>query len=166
LPSKILSAVAFNMPLYLMANLRREAGPFFKFLLFGFACTLAMSMIFRTIGQTTRTIHQALTPSAFLVLALVIYTGYIVPVTEMQGWLRWINYLDPIAYGYESMMINEFHGRQFPCAQFVPMGPTYQNITAAERACSASGALPGSNHVDGGYYIDAVFEYRHSHLWR
>ncbi|EXJ89900.1 ATPase [Capronia epimyces CBS 606.96] len=166
MPSKILSTFAFNLPLYFLANLRREPGPFFKFLLFGFTCTMAMSMIFRTIGQTTRTIHQALTPSAFLVLALVIYTGYIVPTSEMQDWLRWINYLDPIAYGYESMMVNEFHGRRFPCAQFVPMGPAYQNVTGLGRACSASGALPGADYVDGGFYIDAVFGYSHGHLWR
>ncbi|KIW29433.1 uncharacterized protein PV07_05248 [Cladophialophora immunda] len=166
LPNKILSAIAFNVPLYFLADLRRESGAFFIFLLFGFTSTLAMSMVFRTIAQTTKTIHQALTPSAFFVLALVIYTGYIVPTSEMQDWLRWINYLDPIAYGYESLMVNEFHGRQFPCAQFVPAGPTYQNTTGLERACTASGALPGSDYVDGSYYIDAVFGYRHSHLWR
>lgn len=166
MPSKILSAVAFNIPLYFMSDLRRDAGNVFTYLLFSFTCTITMSMIFRTIAQTTRTIQQALTPSALFVLALVIYTGYIVPTSSMQDWLRWINYLDPIAYGYESLVVNEFHGRRFPCAQFVPVGPAYQNATGQERTCSAAGALPGSDFVDGDFYINASFGYYRSHLWR
>jgi hypothetical protein len=33
MPYKILNAIAFNVPLYFMANLRRAPGPFFYFLL-------------------------------------------------------------------------------------------------------------------------------------
>ncbi|KIW94662.1 uncharacterized protein Z519_04639 [Cladophialophora bantiana CBS 173.52] len=166
MPSKLISTFAFNVPLYFMSNLRREAGAFFIFLLFGFTCTLTMSMIFRTIGQSTRTVYQALTPTAFFVLAMVIYTGYILPTAKMQGWLRWIHWIDPIYYPYESIMINEFNGRQFPCSQYLPSGPGYENSTGLERACSAAGALPGADYVDGGYYIAAAFGYDHSHLWR
>lgn len=97
LPSKVLSTVAFNVPLYFMANLRREPGAFFIFLLFGFTCTLTMSMILRAIGQTSRTVQQALTPAAIFIMALVIYTGFVLPVSNMQGWLRWLNYIDLIA---------------------------------------------------------------------
>jgi hypothetical protein len=75
-----------------MVNLRRETGAFFTFLLFGFTCTLTMSMILRTIGQTSRTVHQALTPAAIFILALVIYTGFVLPTPDMQGWLRWVRY--------------------------------------------------------------------------
>ncbi|KXH68151.1 hypothetical protein CSAL01_13666, partial [Colletotrichum salicis] len=98
LPSKNLSTLAFNIPLYFMAKLRQEADAFFMFLLFSFTTTLSMSMIIRTIGQTSRTIHQALTPAAIFILSLVIYTGFILPTRDMKGWLRWINYINPIAY--------------------------------------------------------------------
>jgi ABC-type multidrug transport system permease subunit len=166
LPSKVLSTIAFNVPLYFMVNLRREPGAFFTYLLFGFTCTLAMSMILRTIAQTSRTVHQALTPAAIFILGLVIYTGFVLPRQSMQGWLRWINRIDPIAYAYESMVANEFSGRQFPCAGFVPMGPPYVNATAAERTCAVAGALPGDNFVIGDTFINASFEYYHSHIWR
>ena len=53
-------------------------------------------------------------------------------------------------YAFESLMINEFHNRQFPCSQFVPEGPGYGDISNSERVCSMVGSIPGSNFVDGG----------------
>jgi ATP-binding cassette, subfamily G (WHITE), member 2, PDR len=166
MPNKIVSTIAFNIPLYFMSNLRREPGPFFIFLLFSFTSTIMMSMLLRTIGQVSKTVQQALAPAAFLILGLVIYTGFILPTQSMQGWLRWINYLNPIAYSYESLVVNEFSGRDYPCSAFVPMGPTYLNATATERVCSVAGAFPGQSFIQGDYYINANYGYYHSHLWR
>jgi ATP-binding cassette subfamily G (WHITE) protein 2 (PDR) len=166
LPTKIFSTLAFNVPLYFMTNLRREAGAVFIFLLFAFTCTLTMSMIFRTIAQLSRTLSQAMTPLALLILGLVIYAGFVIPVRSMQGWLRWINYINPLAYIFESVMVNEFHDREFPCSQFVPMGPSYENSTGLERACTTPGGPPGSDFVLGDIYVNASFDYYYSHLWR
>lgn len=166
LPSKILSTMAFNIPMYFMAHLRQDAGSFFIYLLFGFATTMTMSMIFRTIGQMSKTIHQALTPAAGIIIALVIYTGFVLPTRNMQGWLRWINYIDPIAYAYEAFVANEFHGRTFPCSSFIPQGPTYLNSTGAEKACSTSGAMPGQSFVDGDSFINNAYGYYESRIWR
>ncbi|KAH8695317.1 ABC-2 type transporter-domain-containing protein [Talaromyces proteolyticus] len=166
LPCKIISTVCFNVPVYFMSDLRREAGAFFTFLLLSFTCTLTMSSIFRTIGQSSRTIAQALTPAAIFVIILIVYTGFVLPTSVMQGWLRWINYLDPIAYAYESLLVNEFHNRQFDCLQFIPMGPGYENLTKNEKICATPGGLPGQSFVNGDLYIDGSFGYKHSHLWR
>ena len=46
-------------------------------------------------------------PAAIFILALVIYTGFTIPVGAMHPWFRWINYLDPVAYAFEALMINE-----------------------------------------------------------
>ncbi|KAJ5982947.1 CDR ABC transporter [Penicillium waksmanii] len=166
LPSKTLSTVAFNIPLYYMANLRNEPGHVLIYLLFAFSSTLVMSMIFRTIGQTTRTIAEALTPAALMVIAMVLYTGFILPIRNMQGWLRWINYLNPLAYSYEALIANEFHGRNFECASFVPAGPVYQNVSSAKRTCSVVGASAGSSVVSGDRYIAMSYGYYYSHVWR
>ncbi|KAI1390698.1 ABC-2 type transporter-domain-containing protein [Hypoxylon trugodes] len=166
LPTKILSTICFNIPLYFMAQLRQEAGSFFIFLLFGFTCTFTMSMILRTIAQVSRTVQQALTPAAIFILGLVIYTGFILPTRNMQGWLRWINYIDPISYAYESLAANEFTNRQFPCTQFIPMGPPYANATPLERTCSVAGALPGQDFVSGDTFINANYGFYFSHVWR
>jgi ABC-type multidrug transport system permease subunit len=166
LPCKIISTLCFNIPVYFMSDLRQEGGAFFTFLLFCFTCTLTMSCIFRTIGQSSRTIAQALTPSALFVLVLAIYTGFIIPTSAMQGWLRWINYLTPIAYAYESLVVNEFHNRNFPCTQFLPTGPGYENLMDSQRVCATPGSLPGQDYLAGDLYISGSFGYEHSHLWR
>ncbi|RFU28656.1 hypothetical protein B7463_g7693, partial [Scytalidium lignicola] len=129
-------------------------------------CTLAMSMIFRTIGQTSRTLSQAMTPLAIFLLGLVIYAGYVLPIPSMQGWLRWINYINPISYAFESIMVNEYHHRRFPCVQFIPAGPPYANATGLERTCITPGALPGTDYVDGDIYVGANYGYYYSHIWR
>lgn len=166
LPSKILSTLALNIPLYLMANLHQDAGHFFIYLLFSFSSTLAMSSIFRTIGQSTRTIAQALTPAALFVIGLIVYTGFVLPVRDMQVWLRWINYINPLAYSYEALVANEFRGRSFPCASFIPSGPGYEDIKPTERTCSIPGAVAGVGVVSGDAYIAASYEYSYSHVWR
>jgi ATP-binding cassette, subfamily G (WHITE), member 2, PDR len=149
-----------------MAGLRQEVDAVFTFLLFGFTCTFAMSMVIRTIGQTSHTVQQALTPAAIFILALVIYTGYVLPIRTMKDWLRWINYIDPIAYAYESLVTNELSGREFPCTQFVPMGPTYIHATPLETACSIPGALPGEPFIRGDIYLESNYGYYHKNLWR
>jgi ABC-type multidrug transport system permease subunit len=125
-----------------------------------------MSMIFRTIGQSTRTIAQALTPAALFVIGLVIYTGFVLPIRNMQGWLRWINYINPLAYAYETLVANEFHMRDFPCASFVPEGPNYQNISIIEKTCSVAGAVAGLVNVSGDAYAEASYSYFYSRTWR
>jgi ABC-type multidrug transport system permease subunit len=125
-----------------------------------------MSMIFRTIGASTRTISQAMAPSSVILLALVIFTGFTIPTRNMLGWSRWINYLDPIGYAFESLMVNEFDGRQFPCAIFIPSGPGYQNVPATSRVCATAGAQFGSNVVHGASYLATSFQYYSAHKWR
>lgn len=166
LPEKICTSVVFNLTLYFMTNLRRTPAHFFTFLLFSFACTLTMSMVFRTIASCSRTLSQAMAPAAVIILALVIYTGFTIPTTGMHPWFRWINYIDPVAYAFEALMINEFHDRKIQCSVFVPSGDGYSNITPEERICSTTGAAAGANFVDGDRYINVNFEYHHAHLWR
>ncbi|KAK4702442.1 hypothetical protein P7C70_g3780, partial [Phenoliferia sp. Uapishka_3] len=166
MPSKILVAISFNLAIYFMTNLRREPGPFFFFLLISFFTTLTMSSIFRTIAASSRTLQGALAPAAVFILGLVIYTGFALPTTSMHGWSRWMNWLDPVAYAFEALMVNEFHNRVFPCVAFVPTGAGFENATGTERSCSTVGSVAGSSVVNGDRYINESFQYYHAHKWR
>ncbi|KAL9097316.1 MAG: hypothetical protein Q9165_000743 [Trypethelium subeluteriae] len=163
MPYKILNTIIFNTTVYFMSNLRREAGAFFFFLLVSFTLTLTMSMLFRFIASVSRTLAQAMAPAAILILALVIYTGFVIPTRYMLGWSRWINYLDPISYGFESLMINEFHDREFGCSQFIP---AYQGASITNQICTGVGSVAGSDFISGDAYINSAFQYYHSHKWR
>lgn len=127
MPYKVCNTIMFNLTVYFMTNLRRNPGAFFFFLLISFFLTLTMSMLFRTIASVARTLSQAMALVAILILALVIYTGFVIPTRYMLSWSRWINYVDPVAYGCESLMINEFSGQTYACSVFVPSGPGYAN---------------------------------------
>lgn len=163
MPYKIMNAIIFNITLYFMANLRREPGPFFFFMLISFILTLTMSMLFRTIASVSRTLSQAMAPAAIIILAIVIFTGFAIPVNYMLGWCRWINYIDPVAYGFESLMINEFHNRSYGCSSFVP---TFGSLADQTQVCSARGSVAGQSYVNGDAYINNAFQYYHSHKWR
>jgi len=149
-----------------MANLRREPGPFFFFMLVAFTMTLSMSMFFRLFASMTKTIEQALAPSSIILLLLVMYTGFAIPVQYMKGWLSWLRWLNPVYYGFEAVLTNEFEGRQFACSQFVPSGPGYQEIAADQRACAVQGSQPGEDFVGGTAYLETAFQFSYGHRWR
>ncbi|KAH8805062.1 ABC transporter CDR4 [Xylogone sp. PMI_703] len=161
IPYKVTNCILFNCTLYFMTNLRREPGAFFFFLLYSFVITLTMSMMFRTIGSISRTLEQAMVPASLFINGLIIYTGFAIPTTYMLGWSRWINYLDPVAYGFEALMVNEFSGRDYPCSTIVPSYGSLEN-----GACNAVGSVPGQPFVDGDAYLRSAYRYSNSHRWR
>ncbi|RYP73544.1 hypothetical protein DL771_003583 [Monosporascus sp. 5C6A] len=163
MPYKIANTIVFNLCLYFITNLRREAGAFFFYLLFSFLTVMTMSMIFRTIGSASRTISQAMVPTAILILALVLFTGFVIPIDYMLPWCRWINYVDPLAYAFESFMVNEFSGREFLCIQYIP---PYEGVEPNNHVCNTVGSVPGQPYVNGDAYINSQYNYYASNRWR
>ncbi|KAJ6011707.1 hypothetical protein N7522_002062 [Penicillium canescens] len=166
IPYKLLNTLCFNLTLYLMANLRREAGPLFFFIFVAFLSTIVTSSLFRTIASVSRTMSQAMVPAALLVLGLIMYTGFTMPTMYMPGWSRWMAYVNPLSYAFESLMINEFHDRAFSCSVVVPSGQDYSAISINNRACAEVGNTLGSTTIQGDIYINDKFQYYHSNKWR
>ncbi|OBT88242.1 hypothetical protein VE02_02778 [Pseudogymnoascus sp. 03VT05] len=168
MPYKTVNSIVFNLVLYFMSNLRREPGAFFFFLFVSYLTVLTMSGIFRTIAASSRTLSQAMVPAAVLILGLVMFTGFVIPIDYMLGWSRWMNYIDPVAYAFESLMVNEFHGVDYLCTSFVPSALVagYENVSQANRVCSAVGSVPGSDYVSGASFIGSSFRYQRGHKWR
>ncbi|CUM64242.1 uncharacterized protein PRCAT00001837001 [Priceomyces carsonii] len=166
LPTKLFMSTAFNFVFYFMVNFRRNPGRFFFYWLMNFSCTLVMSHLFRSIGAVSTSLPGAMTPATVLLLAMVIYTGFVIPTPNMLGWSRWINYINPVGYVFESLMENEFHDRNFECAMYVPYGPGYENINTDEHVCSAVGSIPGRNFVNGSDYMRLAYNYSNAHKWR
>ena len=97
---------------------------------------------------------------------MTLYTGYAIPITYMRGWARWINYLDPVAYGFEALLVNELGGLNFSCSLLVPSGPAYSNIGSLNQICSSVGSEAGSSTVSGTSYLQEAFAYLPEHKWR
>ena len=74
-PVKLIGVSLFNITLYFLSGLRREAGAFFILMLFTYTTVLIMGSTFRVIGAVNK--HEAIATSvggAFL-LPLIVYTG-------------------------------------------------------------------------------------------
>jgi ATP-binding cassette, subfamily G (WHITE), member 2, PDR len=163
IPVKIMISICFNIILYFLAGLRTEPSQFFIFLLFAFTSTLLMSFVFRTIAAASKTVSQALAMAGVLVLAIVIYTGFVIPRKDMHPWFKWISWINPVAYTFEGMLINEFHGRDFACSSFVPADISSGGETFI---CSITGAIAGQLTVSGDSWAAASYGYSYSHIWR
>ena len=70
MPYKITNSLITNNLLYWIVGLRPSAGHFFFYLFVGFSTMLSMSMLYRTIGAASRSLSQAMIPSATLMLAV------------------------------------------------------------------------------------------------
>ncbi|ODV65866.1 pleiotropic drug resistance protein PDR [Hyphopichia burtonii NRRL Y-1933] len=165
LPAKIATCIAFNLVLYFMVNFKRTPSAFFIYLLINFTSTLSMSHMFRTLGASTKSLQTALLPASILLMALSMYTGFVIPTVKMHGWSKWIHYLNPMSYAFEALIANEFHNREFPCSDFVPSGQNYPT-TGDYSVCSVIGAEAGNFRVNGDRYINTAFKYYNHHKWR
>lgn len=131
--------------------------------LIAFISMFVMSAVFRTMAAVTKTVSQAMALSGVLVLAIVVYTGFVVPVSYMHPWFGWIRWINPIFYAFEILVANEFHGRRFTCSQFVPAYPT---LPGDSFVCSVTGAVAGERTVLGDDFIAANYSYYYSNVWR
>ncbi|PVH97817.1 hypothetical protein DM02DRAFT_730276 [Periconia macrospinosa] len=166
LPCKTINMIVFNVIVYFMTGLRRDASSFFFYTLVTYLTTLVMSCLYRTLAYLTRTPAQAMVPSALLSIGLIIYTGFCIPPAYLPGWSEWMYHINPLSYAFEALMANEFHNREFPCASMVPQGPGYEGLAPASRICSVVGARAGEAFVNGDEYIRLTFGYLNANKWR
>ncbi|KAI0014558.1 ABC drug exporter AbcA [Xylariomycetidae sp. FL0641] len=166
LPVKVAISFGVHLPAYFLAGLRAGASRFMIYWLFMFANLLTMSMLFRFIGSVSRRLDQTLIPVSVIVLLSVIYTGFVVPPSFMRPWLAWFWRVNPIAYTYESLMLNEMDGVTFPCSESVPSGPSYALVSSSDKRCAAVGSMSSDEGVQGEVYLAEKYGYIPSHLWR
>ena len=100
-----------------------------------------------------------------IVLAIVIYTGFVIPVPQMSDipWFSWIRWINPVFYTFEALVANEFHGRRFTCSQFVP---AYPQLSGDSFICNVRGAVAGERTVSGDAFIESQYRYTYAHEWR
>ncbi|KAG5650930.1 hypothetical protein H0H81_010505 [Sphagnurus paluster] len=145
IPITFLMTVLFAIIIYFMVGLQRTAGQFFIFYLFLFTMTITMKGWFRAVAAAFKSEASAQTVAGISILVLSIYTGYSIPKPSMIGALRWITYINPIRYGFEAILTNEFHTLNGKCSTLVPQGPGYEGITIKNQVCTTVGSLPGDD---------------------
>ncbi|KAF7428110.1 hypothetical protein PC9H_007329 [Pleurotus ostreatus] len=165
LPITLLTTGIFSILLYFIVGLQTSAGQFFVFYLFLVIMALTMKAWFRAIAAAFKSQATAHSVSGIVLLGLVIYTGYTLPKSSMIGALRWITYINPLRYGFEVVLSNEFRTLNGRCANLVPQGPGYENISIDNQVCATVGAVAGQNTVNGNVFVALSYGYSYSHTW-
>ncbi|CAE6431284.1 unnamed protein product, partial [Rhizoctonia solani] len=165
IPITFVAQGLFDIIIYFMTGLQREASKFFIFLLITVIMTLTMKAFFRALAALCKQESQAQAFAGMGILMLSMYTGYTIPRPSMIGALKWLTYINPIRYGFEAIVVNEFHGLNGQCSQFAPSGPGYEGVSVANQVCTTVGAAPGESVVDGDTFVRLSFGYEYSNLW-
>ncbi|KAI0930785.1 hypothetical protein AcV7_004877 [Taiwanofungus camphoratus] len=165
-PMTAITIVFFSIILYFLVGLQQSAGQFFTFLLIVYVMTITMKAWFRVLAAAFKSPAPAQAIAGVSVLILVLYTGYVIPQPYMIGALRWITYIDPLRYGFEALIVNEFHTVNAACSALVPQGPGYEDVSTANQVCTTVGSMTGQATVSGKQYVSLSYKYSYSHLWR
>ncbi|KAK5012933.1 ATP-binding cassette transporter snq2, partial [Cryomyces antarcticus] len=165
IPLVLVQVTIFDVVVYFMSGLSRTASQFFISLLFLFIITMTMYAFFRAIGAMVGSLDVATRITGVAIQALVVYTGYLIPPRKMHPWFSWLRWINPVQYGFEGLMANEFYNLELQCLppMLVPQGP---GAAPQFQSCTIQGSTPGSTVVNGADYILVAYQYSRSHLWR
>ena len=164
-PLVLIQVLIFDIVVYFMAGLSRTASQFFISVLILWVMTMNMYSFFRAIGAWCRSLDVATRITGVAIQVLIVYTGYLIPPTKMHPWFKWLIWINPVQYGFEALMSNEFYKLAIECVppNVVPEGP---GVSPQYQSCTIQGSRPGQLTVDGADYIKTAFTYSRSHLWR
>ncbi|KFZ06095.1 hypothetical protein V501_07757 [Pseudogymnoascus sp. VKM F-4519 (FW-2642)] len=166
IPVVLFQVSVFCLVIYFMVGLTMSAGAFFTFWAVVVATTMCMTAFFRGIGASFGTFDEASKASGFIIVACMMYLGYMIPKPAMHPWFVWLFWINPMAYGFDAILSNEFHNKIIPCVgnNLVPSGPGFSDLS--HQACAGvSGAISGQAFVNGDNYL-ASLSYSHAHIWR
>jgi ATP-binding cassette subfamily G (WHITE) protein 2 (SNQ2) len=135
------------------------------FFLFVYVMSIVMRGWFRMLASAFKSSAPANTVAGISTLVLAIYTGYTIPRPSMIGALRWITYINPLRYGFEGVLVNEFHTLDGTCATLVPQGAGYENIGIQNQVCTTIGSIPGQSTVNGERFVELSYGYSYGNLW-
>ncbi|KAF1982123.1 hypothetical protein K402DRAFT_397857 [Aulographum hederae CBS 113979] len=164
-PLVLIQVFIFDIVVYFMAGLQRTASQFFISLLFLFILTMTMYAFFRAVGALVGSLDGATRITGISIQVLVVYTGYLIPPGKMHPWFSWLRWINPVQYGFEALVSNEFYNLELQC-QPPYLVPQVPNASQQYQSCTLQGSTPGSNVVNGANYISVAFQYSRSHLWR
>ena len=160
LPLIIVQVIIFSILMYFLTDLYSDVSRFFIYVLFVYVTTICITALYRMLASLSPTINDAVRFSGISLNILVVFTGYVIPKTQLISekiWFGWLYYINPLSYAFEAVLTNELSGRVMACApeQLVPQGP---GIQTQYQGCAISGAQLGSTSVTGERYLSVTFD--------
>ena len=162
----------FAIIVYFMSNLTIDVSKFWIYYLFIYVTTLSMTSLYWMFASLSTTIDDAFRFSGVALNLLIIFGGFVIPRPQLIRdyiWFGWIHYVNPLAYAFEAVEVNEFAGRNITCdsSQLVPKQvANAPPIDPAHQACSLTGSPVDSTNIPGSRYLEINFDFDRGHLWR
>ncbi|KAI9340884.1 ABC-2 type transporter-domain-containing protein [Obelidium mucronatum] len=157
--------LGFSLILYYMVGLQPGGGHFGIFYLSIILTQQAFGYMLKVFGYLAAEKHQAINNAAVVLILCTMYAGYMIPIQDMKPWFKWILYINPLGYGFQTLMINEFEGLALQCvgASVVPIGPWYKD--PQYQTCTLPGSLPGSLITNGLSYLSSSLDIDPTWKW-
>lgn len=174
-PVRLFAIILFTIIMYFLSNMKREAGPFFQFLLMTNLVVQSVSSLFSLFSSFMPNLSAAMGFCGIAMLGMSIYSSYMIQWNQMYWWFKWFAYTNPILYAFESMITMQFRNLRMPCSErdLIPIGPFYENInTTINQICGFVGAAEskvlyhGANDINGDIYMKLAYSYTFDHCWR
>ncbi|WAR53515.1 hypothetical protein PtB15_3B23 [Puccinia triticina] len=158
----------FSVISYLMPHLARSGAAFFTYVIVVYMGYYCMSTLYRFLGAISFDFDTASRLAASITILISTYSGYMISKSNMQDWLRWIYYINPVNYAFAALMANEFGRVDFTCSgdSIVPRGDGYPSTVGPNQVCTVAGARAGSQIVRGVDYMEAALGFRYGNIWR
>ncbi|KAM0327218.1 hypothetical protein ACHAQA_006352 [Verticillium albo-atrum] len=166
-PILLFQVTHFGLVFYFMVGLKTSAEAFFTYWITNFITAMSMTALFRLIGAAFPTFDAATKVSGLATVSLFVYMGYMIIKPVMHPWFVWIFWINPMAYGFEALLGNEFHGTEIDCVgpYIIPNGPGYTDGQGGQSCTGVGGAAIGATSLTGDDYL-AHMSFSHSHIWR
>lgn len=167
LPIILLQVTIWSLVIYFMAGLTMSASGFFTYWIILFVTNGCSCALFRAIGAVFGSFNIAAQVSGYAIAIMAMYAGYQIPVTLMHPWFGWLFWLNPLSYGFEALLGNEFHLKVIKCVgnNLIPSGDGYDAASLHASCAGVGGAKQGYTSVTGDDYL-ASLNYSYSHIWR
>lgn len=165
-PVLLFQVSQFTIVIYFMVGLGASAGNFFTAWLIILATTFAMTACFRAVAAISPNFDAASKLSGTLLTLIIPLAGFQIPKVAMHPWVVWIFWINPLAYGFEALLANEYKGQVLPCVNnnLIPNGPGYSD-TRYQSCAGVFGAKQGEVTFTGDAYLGAL-SYYPENIWR
>jgi hypothetical protein len=110
IPMQIFETISFTTIIYWSVGLSDDnyGGRYFSFMFIVFVFSLSVSQFFRLVASNVASSTIAQTLAGVVLILMVLFSGYIIPKSNIPpGWI-WFYWLNPIAYVLRSVTVNEF----------------------------------------------------------
>ncbi|KAJ4342309.1 hypothetical protein N0V95_006984 [Ascochyta clinopodiicola] len=167
IPVMLFQWTHFGIVIYFMVGLETSASAFFTFWILVISSAMAMTAFYRMVGAAFPTFDAATKISGLSTSAFFLYMGYMIAKPSMKDWFVWIYWINPMSYGFESLLGNELAGTQFPCIgpNLIPSGAGYDGGAGGQACAGVSGAQPGASIVSGEQYLSSM-SFSSGNIWR